>query len=145
MNSKYCSIYVSSETLAIVTWYQREFSHFVEGKPVWTFKKSEVSRELLKETIIKSLNESRVMKEKEYQVHSIDSDLRKLLKVSSYKQLMTYMQFVIELSNESLNFAPWVYQHGKRWRTEDLKKKFRYGINELDSLVDRVFMLLKIQ
>ena len=70
MISRYSSIYVGAEKMSVVTLYQREFSHFVEAKPVWIFKKSEVSIELLKETIIASLNESRVMSEKEYQIRS---------------------------------------------------------------------------
>ena len=49
MISRYSSIYVGAEKMSVVTLYQREFSHFVEAKPVWIFKKSEVSIELLKE------------------------------------------------------------------------------------------------
>lgn len=138
MISRYSSIYIGAEKMSVVTLYQREFSHFVEAKPVWIFKKSEVSIELLKETIIASLNESRVMSEKEYQINSVHSDLRKLLKVPSYKQLRTYKQFIIELSNDLLILTPLVYQPGKRWRTEDHENKCSFSFNEFDSLVDLI-------
>ena len=39
MISRYSSIYVGAEKMSVVTLYQREFSHFVEAKPVWIFKK----------------------------------------------------------------------------------------------------------